>query len=317
MRLIDGASAAEILRQGDCRLAMIEVPRRTAPSRSAPSGSVCATVCARRSRTASTSTAGGRSSSRSTARSRTVTMSIGRRAPDRRLRRVATNLAAGCAGRPAAPLKSSRLLPPTRRLAVGALAGSCWSASRWRSSMHAASLSPHAAARLVDSFNEITDFGRSAWFLVPLAGLILLAAAPRADRRAHRQSRAASLVVRLTSVPGDRVARTVRHRHQGPDRARAPLDVGPFAYLPWSWQHDTRACRPGTRPRPLRPRSRSRAVAAGPNSVADLRRGDRVSRWSSRRISSATWSPPHSSALRRDPGAQLVCGARARFRAGG
>ena len=45
---------------------------------------------------------------------------------------------------------------------------------------------------LVDTFNEITDYGRSGWFLVPLAGLILLAAAlaPIAGRIANLVLRA-------------------------------------------------------------------------------------------------------------------------------
>ena len=93
---------------------------------------------------------------------------------------------------------------------------------------------------MVDTFNEITDFGQSGWFLVPLAILIVLAAAlatPAAGRIASLVL--ASLAVRFgylffaIAVPGLFV--TIVKRLIG--RVR-PSDVGPFAYMPWSWRNE-------------------------------------------------------------------------------
>jgi undecaprenyl-diphosphatase len=93
---------------------------------------------------------------------------------------------------------------------------------------------------LVDTFNEITDFGQSGWFLVPLAILIVLAAAlatPAAGRVTSLVL--ASLAVRFgylffaIAMPGLFV--TIVKRLIG--RVR-PSDVGPFAYVPWSWRNE-------------------------------------------------------------------------------
>ncbi|MEA2927774.1 MAG: hypothetical protein QOG38_202, partial [Hyphomicrobiales bacterium] len=91
---------------------------------------------------------------------------------------------------------------------------------------------------VVDTFNEITDFGRSGWFLAPLAALIVLAAfvaTPAAGRIGNLV--VASLVVRLEflflaiALPG--LAVTIVKRLIG--RVR-PSDLGPFSYMPWSWR---------------------------------------------------------------------------------
>lgn len=90
---------------------------------------------------------------------------------------------------------------------------------------------------LVAVFDEITDFGRSGWFLFPIGGLILLlsvVATPMLDRMS--QAVAAMLVVRLGYVflaiglPG--LVVTIAKRWIG--RVR-PSESGPFAYEPFSW----------------------------------------------------------------------------------
>ena len=93
---------------------------------------------------------------------------------------------------------------------------------------------------LVDTFNEITDYGKSGWFLVPLAGLIMAAAILRAAPRARSPiwcspaSWCASTYLFLAiAVPG--LVVTVVKRLIG--RVR-PSESGPFAYIPWSWQHE-------------------------------------------------------------------------------
>ena len=158
------------------------------------------------------------------------------------LRDIGGNLAAWIAllARPRR-FKTSRLLPPWRRLAIGGVAGIALVALAMqfldaRGMMFARTLPP----AVVDTFNEITDFGQSGWFLVPLAILIVLAAAlatPAAGRIASLVL--ASLAVRLgylffaIAVPGLFV--TIVKRLIG--RVR-PSDVGPFAYVPWSWRNE-------------------------------------------------------------------------------
>ena len=93
---------------------------------------------------------------------------------------------------------------------------------------------------LVDTFNEITDY-RPIRLVPRSARRPDPAGAPRLAPLAGRIANLVllSLVVRLRlSVPRDRAARTGRHGHQAPDRPRAPLGAGPFAYFPWSWQHE-------------------------------------------------------------------------------
>jgi undecaprenyl-diphosphatase len=136
-------------------------------------------------------------------------------------------------------VKAARLLPPTRRLLIGVVAAVlCVAAAMWlldgRGLAFAKTLSP----LVVDTFNEITDFGRSSWFLVPIAVLILLAAmlaSPAAGRVSNLV--VASLVVRLEflflaiAIPGLTV--TIVKRLIG--RVR-PSELGPFSYMPWSWR---------------------------------------------------------------------------------
>jgi membrane-associated phospholipid phosphatase len=158
------------------------------------------------------------------------------------LRSIGVNLAnwMSLLGRPRR-FTATRLLPPWRRLAFGGLAGSVLVAFAMRfldaQGVSAARTLPPA---VVDTFNRITDFGQSGWFLVPLAILIVLAAAlatPAAGRTASLVL--ASLAVRFgylffaIAVPGLFV--TIVKRLIG--RLR-PSDVGPFAYAPWSWRHE-------------------------------------------------------------------------------
>jgi len=154
---------------------------------------------------------------------------------------IVANLAAWLSliGRPRR-FKASRLLPPTRRLAIGAVAGVALVGIAMafvdaRGVTVARALPPW----LVETFNEITDYGKSGWFLVPLAGLIVTAGifVPIAGRIANLVL--ISLVVRLSylfiaiALPG--LAVTILKRLIG--RVR-PSDSGPFAYFPWSWQHE-------------------------------------------------------------------------------
>ncbi|MEJ0076759.1 MAG: phosphatase PAP2 family protein [Alphaproteobacteria bacterium] len=132
----------------------------------------------------------------------------------------------------------SRLLPPRRRLALGALAGIVSVGLAMllidaRGVAFAATL----PLWLVAIFNEITDFGKSNWFLVPIGGVIVLAAilaTPRAGRIANLVL--TSLIVRLTYVfiaialPGLFV--TIVKRLIG--RLR-PSELGPYVYVPGSW----------------------------------------------------------------------------------
>lgn len=91
---------------------------------------------------------------------------------------------------------------------------------------------------VVHVFNEITDYGQSGWFLIPIAVLIVLAAAvatPALGRVTNLVI--VSLVVRLEfiflaiALPGLTV--TIVKRLIG--RVR-PSELGPFAYMPWSWR---------------------------------------------------------------------------------
>jgi membrane-associated phospholipid phosphatase len=91
---------------------------------------------------------------------------------------------------------------------------------------------------VVETFNEITDFGKSGWFLIPIGGAIVLAAilsTPAAGRMTNLVL--TGLIVRLgyvfvaIALPGLLVA--IVKRLIG--RVR-PSELGPFAYVPWSWK---------------------------------------------------------------------------------
>jgi len=156
------------------------------------------------------------------------------------LRCAGANLAAWLAliGR-SRRVKAARLLPPARRLALGVLAAAiCIAAAMWLLDGRGLAFSKTLPLVVIETFNEITDFGRSIWFLVPIGVLIVLAAVaatPAAGRIANLV--VASLVVRLEflflaiAVPG--LAVTIVKRLIG--RVR-PSDLGPFSYVPWSWR---------------------------------------------------------------------------------
>ena len=171
-----------------------------------------------------------------------MSLSVGKASDVPVLRGVGVNLASWIAllGRPRR-FKASRVLPPWRRLAFGGLAGIALVALTMQF-LDARSLTfvRTLPTGLVDTFNEITDFGQSGWFLVPLAILIVLTAAlatPAAGRVGSLVL--ASLAVRFgylffaIAVPGLFV--TIVKRLIG--RVR-PSDVGPFAYVPWSWRNE-------------------------------------------------------------------------------
>jgi len=97
---------------------------------------------------------------------------------DTGLRRVPANLKAWLSliVRPRR-FKESRLLPPRRRLVLGGMAGValvafCMIVLDARGVTSAAGL----PLWVIQTFNEITDYGRSGWTLIPIGGLIVLAA---------------------------------------------------------------------------------------------------------------------------------------------
>jgi len=131
----------------------------------------------------------------------------------------------------------SRLLPPWARLAVGAVAGIVLVAfTMLLIDARGFTLAGTLPLWLVDTFNEITDFGKSNWFLIPTGGVIVLAAilATSAGRVANLVL--TTLIVRLgyvfiaVALPGLFV--TIVKRLIG--RLR-PSAHGPFVYVPWSW----------------------------------------------------------------------------------
>jgi membrane-associated phospholipid phosphatase len=170
----------------------------------------------------------------------TLSMHIGKQGAETGLRRVLGNLAIWFA-LPVRPrrIPAARLVPLTARLALGALAGIALVAIAMLAFDFRAMTFAHTLPRwVVDTFNEITDFGQGGWFLIPIAALVVLAAilaTPAAGRVGNLVI--VSLIVRLEFVflaialPG--LAVTIVKRLIG--RVR-PSDLGPFAYIPWSWQ---------------------------------------------------------------------------------
>ena len=160
-------------------------------------------------------------------------------APETGLRRVAGNLCGWLAllGR-RRRFAQSRLLPPWLRLAGGALAGIVLVAFAMllidaRGFTFAGTL----PLWFVDTFNEITDFGKSGWLLIPIGGLIVLAAmiaTPAAGRIANLVL--TSLIVRISyvfiAIALPSLFVTIAKRLIG--RLRPSVD-GPFVYVPWSW----------------------------------------------------------------------------------
>jgi membrane-associated phospholipid phosphatase len=92
---------------------------------------------------------------------------------------------------------------------------------------------------VIDLFNEITDYGRSGWFLWPFGILILALTVLAATTQSFARLTIVALIVRLEfifvaiALPG--LAVTIVKRLIG--RVR-PSVVGPFAYVPLSWRPD-------------------------------------------------------------------------------
>src|SRR5205807_2166923 len=92
--------------------------------------------------------------------------------------------------------------------------------------------------RVVETFNEITDFGKSGWFLVPIGSLIMLAAI-LCTAAAGRITNfvLTSLIVRLSyvfiAIALPSLFVSIVKRLIG--RVR-PSELGPYAYVPWSWK---------------------------------------------------------------------------------
>ena len=155
-------------------------------------------------------------------------------------RRIAANLAGWLAlFIRARRFKASRLLPPAVRLAVGALVGLALVAfAMLLFDAPGVAFAKSLPLWIVETFNEITDFGKSGWFLIPIGGLIVLAAAvatPAAGR--FTTLVLTSLIVRLgyvfLAIALPSLFVTIVKRLIG--RVR-PSELGPYAYVPWSWK---------------------------------------------------------------------------------
>ena len=92
---------------------------------------------------------------------------------------------------------------------------------------------------VIDLFNEITDYGRSGWFLWPCGIAVIALAGMAATKQRLARLTIVSLIVRLefiflaVALPG--LVVTVVKRLIG--RVR-PSVIGPFAYVPFSWRPD-------------------------------------------------------------------------------
>jgi membrane-associated phospholipid phosphatase len=90
---------------------------------------------------------------------------------------------------------------------------------------------------VIDLFNQITDYGRSGWFLWPAGVLIVALALLAATTRRFARLTIISLIVRLEfifvaiALPG-LVVTAIKHII---GRVR-PSVAGPFAYVPFSWR---------------------------------------------------------------------------------
>jgi len=156
------------------------------------------------------------------------------------LRRTAANLIAWLAliVRPR-KFPAASTLPPTQRLLAGLLlAVLVVGLAMILLDARGLALARTLPVWVVDVFQEITDFGQSKWFLVPIAIVILALAVLTGPTAGHVANLVVtSLVVRLEflfvaiALPGLFV--TVVKRIIG--RVR-PSDLGPFAYMPWSWR---------------------------------------------------------------------------------
>jgi membrane-associated phospholipid phosphatase len=141
---------------------------------------------------------------------------------------------------PRRPAGSAPMLPASRVAAGLAVAAAATGGAMLFLDAWAFGQQKRLPIPLIDVFNQITDFGRSGWFLWPI-GLLIIAlafvAAAAPGRLVHPTI--TSLVVRLEfvfvaiAVPG--LAVTIVKRLIG--RVR-PSALGPFAYVPFSWRPD-------------------------------------------------------------------------------
>jgi membrane-associated phospholipid phosphatase len=135
--------------------------------------------------------------------------------------------------------RESRLLPPYIRLVIGALAGLALVAfAMLLLDAPGVAFAKSLPLWVVETFNEITDFGKSGWFLIPIAGVVVLAAilcTPAAGRITTLVL--TSLIVRLSyvfiAIALPSLLVSIVKRLIG--RVR-PSDLGPYAYVPWSWK---------------------------------------------------------------------------------
>jgi undecaprenyl-diphosphatase len=141
---------------------------------------------------------------------------------------------------PRRPAASAPLLPASRLAAGLVVAAAATGGAMLVLDAWAFGQQKRLPIPLIDVFNEITDFGKSGWFLWPLGLLIValaLVAAATPGRLVYVTITA--LVVRLEfmfaaiAVPG--LVVTIVKRLIG--RVR-PSELGPFAYVPFSWRPD-------------------------------------------------------------------------------
>jgi membrane-associated phospholipid phosphatase len=137
------------------------------------------------------------------------------------------------------PATGARLLPAAR-LALGLLAAAALiGAAMLVLDGWALGQQKRMPIWVINLFNEITDYGRSGWFLWPFGILIIALAILAATTQRLARLIIVSLIVRLEfifvaiALPG--LVVTVVKRLIG--RVR-PSVVGPFAYVPFSWRPD-------------------------------------------------------------------------------
>jgi membrane-associated phospholipid phosphatase len=137
------------------------------------------------------------------------------------------------------PATGARLLPAAR-LALGLLAAAALiGAAMLVLDGWALGQQKRMPIWVINLFNEITDYGRSGWFLWPSGILIIALAILAATTQRLARLTVVSLIVRLEfifvaiALPG--LVVTVVKRLIG--RVR-PSVVGPFAYVPFSWRPD-------------------------------------------------------------------------------
>jgi membrane-associated phospholipid phosphatase len=144
--------------------------------------------------------------------------------PETGLRRIAGNLIAWITllMRPQR-FPDARLLPASRRLAIGTLVAALLiSGAMLLLDARGVAFAATLPLWVVDTFNELTDFGKSQWFLIPI-GIVIVAAAFLASPAAGRVANLVltSLIVRLGYVF---IAIAL------------PGLIVTFAYMPWSWK---------------------------------------------------------------------------------